>query len=307
MAGVLQTPIGIKDDNVTVSLPLRLDELGPITEGADPVVWYRHMTAMRQIFWDIFEFAFKQQPNDELRSSLQRRLDEWHARNPRAPGSDGDNYFDLYYHTIRAQLYRPMQEVVPVWQLAILEVSAYKSLQTAMKLLQERKWVDNPFHLSHAISMGMSLLYSLLQNCRTDPSKQQDTDWRNRAISMIAQTQEVVSLICSGWPQISHLSRAFNELSNRILTTICGPYPNPLADASGPDLGAPRMPDEGHQPLDGLPGHTPNSDDAMWLNGAISNLQNTEIEMNPADLEAFMESIGWSQEWALGMDGAGMG
>lgn len=305
MAGVLQTPVELKDENITVSLPLRLDDLGPLTEGADPVVWYRHMTAMRQIFWDVFHFAWKAKPNDEMRASLQMRLDEWHARNPRGDAGEGDNYFDLYYHTIRAQLYRPTTDVVPVWQLAILEVSAFKSLSVAMKLYQERKWVDNPFHLSHAIAMGMSLLYSLLQNCRTDPSKQEDPDWRNRAISMIAQCQEVVSLICSGWPQISHLSRAFNELSNRILTTICGSYPNPLAENAPPPDMAPRLPEDGQPlPMDGLPGHTPNSDDAMWLNGAISNLQNTEIEMNPADLEAFMESIGWSQEWAMG---GGMG
>lgn len=309
MAGVLQTPVDLNDDDVTVSLPLRLDDLGPLTEGADPVVWYRHMIAMRQIFWDVFHFAWRNKPNDERRARLQMRLDDWHARNPRVEGADCDNYFDLYYHTIRAQLYRPSAtDVVPVWQLAILEVSAFKSLQIAMKLYQERKWVDNPFHLSHAIAMGMSLLYSLLQNWHTDPSKQEDPDWRNRAISMIAQGQEVVSLICSGWPQISHLSRAFNELSNRILTTICGSYPNPLAEASSahPELPPARCPDDGPPPqMDGLPGHTPNSDDAMWLNGAISNLQNTEIEMNPADLDAFMESIGWSQEWAMGVFSGG--
>lgn len=299
MKGVLQTPLDMKDEDITVSFPKLQDPLGALSEGADPNLWYRHMIAMRQIFWDVFNFASRAERNDKQRTSLQLRLDEWHTHSPRGNGgSEKANYFDLYYHTMRASLYRPTTEVVPVWQLAILEVSAFRALQIANVLYEQRKWVDNPFHLSHAIAMGMSLIYSLLQNCRSDISKQEDPQWRNRAFTMISQCQEVISRICAGWPNISHLSRAFNELSSRVLATVCG-----VSNDLGPAI--PAQPTDhpsmtGNEPdFEDLHGQTPDSADIAWLNGAISNLEHKEVELDSAALDAFIESLGWTQDWAL--------
>jgi len=101
---------------------------------------------MRRIFWEVNLYVHSPDPKIETRNALQARLDDWYLKTPRPPPPNTtrrDGYFDLYYHTIRANLYRPRALTqLPMEHITILKDSASNAMSIAVSLYEQRKYVD---------------------------------------------------------------------------------------------------------------------------------------------------------------------
>jgi hypothetical protein len=96
---------------------------------------------MRYLNWEVHMYGKDPHPTVEETARLQARLDEWYAKCPL--GADkGDNYFDWYYHVIRASLYRPRATSPSSEHLAILKESASTAMRICATLRHKRRLTD---------------------------------------------------------------------------------------------------------------------------------------------------------------------
>ncbi|KAL1406729.1 hypothetical protein Q8F55_006133 [Vanrija albida] len=289
VAGNLGKNVNFNRDDVTVLFPSRLDPLGSLGEGFEPLEFFKHIRDMWELNWEV-----NYGPTKDV-ADLHRRLDEWHARIPAGPPA---SLFHQYHKQLLAILYRPRCVTRPPEEhIRVLEESAAEAINVSIILQEEHKLFDNYYQFNSVIGMGVILICSYLLRQDRDPV------WCAGAIAQLGRAQVFIGSFCRGWPYARGMSRAFDSLAARIVELLSGGLTTAAeADISkaAADLAIVNAP-----PLDlnlaGAEDHTMAWDE--WISHSLVTIDSEGI--GDANLDALMATIGETPTWVSAMVSGG--
>ncbi|KAL4814981.1 fungal-specific transcription factor domain-containing protein [Aspergillus spinulosporus] len=224
IASTLGRPLGIADEDITVSLPRELNDDGTETPGASSMTIPIQVIKLRRIFSRIYRYLYStnQPPPTPTELSINLRhfrqeLDEWRSTSPVYPPAllYSTSYFDYLHATTLLLLYRPsprnptpdQASIISCGNASIAVIRSYWESYCAGKL----KWIW--LTLSQLYFAGITILWCLNRNFHSvneglGPVWEPDELMMRRAIQAVVVILEAFGKRRAGVDKLAETFRA---------------------------------------------------------------------------------------------------
>ncbi|KAL4767963.1 fungal-specific transcription factor domain-containing protein [Aspergillus nidulans var. acristatus] len=224
IASTLGRPLGIADEDITVSLPRELNDDGTETPGTSSMTIPIQVIKLRRIFSRIYRYLYStnQPPPNPTELSINLRhfrqeLDEWRSTSPVYPPAllYSTSYFDYLHATTLLLLYRPsprnptpdQTSIISCGNASIAVIRSYWESYCAGKL----KWIW--LTLSQLYFAGITILWCLNRNFHSvneglGPVWEPDELMMRRAIQAVVVILEAFGKRRAGVDKLAETFRA---------------------------------------------------------------------------------------------------
>ncbi|KAL4961715.1 transcription factor domain-containing protein [Aspergillus stella-maris] len=175
ISSTLGRPLGIADEDITVSLPRELNDDGVEAPGTSTMTIPLQVVRLRRIFSRIYRYLYSTNQPPPSRTELtqylahfRQELDEWRSSSPVYPPAllYSTSYFDYLHATTLLLLYRPsprnptpdQASIISCGNASIAVIRSYWDSYSHGKL----KWIW--LTLSQLYSAGITILWCLNRN-----------------------------------------------------------------------------------------------------------------------------------------------
>ncbi|KAJ5569515.1 uncharacterized protein N7459_008945 [Penicillium hispanicum] len=232
IASTLGRPLGIADEDITVSLPRELNDDGTEAPGASAMTIPVQVIRLRRIFSRIYRYLYSGLPcpsPQEVTVTLgqfRREVDEWRMSAPVYPSAllYSTSYYDYLYYTTLLLMYRPSQRnptpdatsIVSCGDSSIQVIRSYWDSYSVGKL----KWIW--LTLSQVYFAGITILWCLEQNARSLRESRM-APWHPDEQTMRRGIQAVVVLLeefGKRRPGVDRLAETFRHQSTMIFSQM---------------------------------------------------------------------------------------
>ncbi|KAL4898142.1 hypothetical protein BDV59DRAFT_190057 [Aspergillus ambiguus] len=242
IASTLGRPLGIADEDITVTLPREFNEDWTEAPGSSSMTIPVQVVRLRRIFSRIYRYLYNNQPpppSSEVTVALRQfrqELDDWRRAAPVYPPAllYSTSYYDYLFATTLLLMYRPSPRnpmpdalsIVSCGDASIQVIRSYWDSYSVGKL----KWIW--LTLSQIYFAGITILWCLHQNLRAMQDGQAPV-WQPDDQTMRRGIQAVVVLLeefGKRRPGVERLAETFRQQS----TTIFSNLPEPPAQSQPP-------------------------------------------------------------------------
>ncbi|KAJ5729540.1 uncharacterized protein N7483_004048 [Penicillium malachiteum] len=232
IASTLGRPLGIPDDDITVTLPRELNEDGTEAPGSSAMTIPLQVIRLRRIFSRIYRYLYNglpRPPSHEVAATLdqfRREVDDWRMRAPVYPSAllYSTSYYDYLYYTTILLMYRPsprnptpdITSIVSCGDSSIQVIRSYWDSYSVGKL----KWIW--LTLSQVYFAGITILWCLEQNARS-LRESRPAPWTPDAQMMRRGIQAVVVLLeefGKRRPGVDRLADTFRHQSTTVFSQM---------------------------------------------------------------------------------------
>ncbi|KAL4924225.1 putative C6 transcription factor [Aspergillus undulatus] len=233
IASTLARPLGLADEDITVSLPRELNDDGVEAPGTSTMTIPLQVVRLRRIFSRIYRYLYStnQPPPSPTELShylghFRQELDEWRASSPVYPPAllYSTSYFDYLHATTLLLLYRPsprnptpdQTSIISCGNASISVIRSYWDSYSHGKL----KWIW--LTLSQLYSAGITILWCLNRNFHSvneghGPIWQPDELTMRRAIQAVVVILEEFGKRRAG---VERLAETFRSQSTMIFSHL---------------------------------------------------------------------------------------
>ncbi|KAJ5243492.1 uncharacterized protein N7469_001819 [Penicillium citrinum] len=204
IASTLGRPLGIADEDISVTLPRELNDDGSEAPGASSMTIPIQVMRLRRIFSRIYRYLYSNFPQPSPQeatatlSQFRREVDDWRMAAPVYPAAllYSTSYYDYLYYTTLLLMYRPsarnptpdLTSIVGCGDSSIQVIRSYWDSYSVGKL----KWIW--LTLSQVYFAGITILWCLEQNARS-LREAQPAPWHPDEQTMRRAIQAVVVLL----------------------------------------------------------------------------------------------------------------
>ncbi|KAJ5112802.1 hypothetical protein N7532_000847 [Penicillium argentinense] len=252
IASTLGRPMGIADEDISVSLPRELNDDGTVAPGASAMTIPVQVMRLRRIFSRIYRYLYSNLPRppaQEVAATLgqfRREVDDWRMAAPVFPSAllYSTSYYDYLYYTTLLLMYRPSARnptpdatsIVSCGDSSVQVIRSYWDSYSVGKL----KWIW--LTLSQVYFAGITILWCLEQNARS-LRESRPAPWQPDEQMMRRGIQAVVVLLeefGKRRPGVDRLAETFRHQSTIIFSQMA--YQQQQLDQQPPPLPPPQPP-----------------------------------------------------------------
>ncbi|CAL5869898.1 uncharacterized protein PFLUO_LOCUS4131 [Penicillium psychrofluorescens] len=306
IASTLGRPLGIADEDISVSLPRELNDDGTEVPGASAMTIPVQVIRLRRIFSRIYRYLYSSRPQPPPRevaatlSQFRREVDDWRMSAPVFPSAllYSTSYYDYLYYTTLLLMYRPSQHnptpdttsIISCGDSSIQVIRSYWDSYSIGKL----KWIW--LTLSQVYFAGITILWCLEQNARA-LREARPAPWHPDEQMMRRATQAVVVLLEEFGKRragVDRLAETFRHQSTTIFSQMA--YQQQQMEPNQPvpqpqDPGPPQPPISLAAPPPPPVPLAPILDDVLLVDGS-----GTVPMIDPQMAEQLSYSYNWFQE-----------
>ncbi|KAL1413828.1 hypothetical protein Q8F55_001612 [Vanrija albida] len=219
VAAALNQRYVIPDDVITTPLPTDIHITAPLLGYLSPVDYFAIVVRGRQVAGFVAEAVYLA-PQGDARETQQRihaLADDWYASIPRDEAGGVLPFFELCYHALQVNIYRPspLAPATEASRMPILRRHAYTGFGLQTTLTAKGSDAANTLQFLSMINLAATLIYTILE-ADGDPRNLDSAVWRQDALAQTAEVEELVARYCEHTPGGIRFRAAFSGCANQV-------------------------------------------------------------------------------------------